>query len=107
MKTFTFAGTSVKNGETKVRWANDAKRVTAMEKDGQTNIVLVELPVAMNKLHATKFIGTLPEFQAAEQQTAIADFIAANDDGTELVIEFQEEEHSVDAVEEQAVVEEA
>lgn len=107
MKTFKYAGTSVKNGTTKIRWANDEKREAAMVKDGQTDIIFVELPVPMSKLHAAKFIRDIPEFASHDQQHAIVEFIDANDDGTELVIEMEEAEHSVDTVEEQAVVDEA
>lgn len=91
-KTFKYAGTSVKNGATKVRWAQDEKRVAALEKDGQTDVVLAELPVPMSKLHAVKYISTLAAFGGVEQQTAIAEYLAAHDDGSELVIEYAEEQ---------------
>ena len=98
MNTFTIAGTSVKNGTTKVRWANGSaeNRAKMLDKDGQTDVVLVELPLAMSKLHATKFINTLPEFGSVEQQTAIAEYLASHDDGSELVVVYEQEEVQAD-----------
>lgn len=104
MNTFTIAGTSVKKGTTKVRWANGSAefRAKMLEKDGQTDIVLMELPVAMSKLHATKYISTLAEFSSVEQQTVIAEYLAAHDDGSELVIVQEQVEEQQDTQEEEA-----
>ena len=87
-KPFPIIGTAIKNGKTLVRGAFEFEaRIKAMTKDGQTNIVLVELPVPMNNLHGCNFIRTLPEFQTPEQQEAINAYITNNDDGTEIVFE--------------------
>lgn len=56
MKTYRFAGVSTVKGVCKVRFANDAGRVKMLAKDGQTDIDLVELPSAMTKEDAIRFL---------------------------------------------------
>lgn len=91
-KLFPMFGTAFNSaGKCSVRGAVDAWRIKAMTKAGLLNIVLVELPVPMNKLHACKFIRNLPEFQTPDQLGAIDSYIANNDDGTEIVFEMVEE----------------
>lgn len=77
-KLFTVCGTSTRNGEHKVRWANDVMRVKVLAKTGHTDIVMVELPEAMTKQAAAEFIRDLPEFQSDIQQATIADYISDN-----------------------------
>jgi len=48
-KTFTHAGVSTLNGETKVRYANDAMRVKVLAKGGHTDIDLIDLGEALSK----------------------------------------------------------
>jgi hypothetical protein len=48
-KTFTHAGVSTLNGETKVRYANDAMRVKVLAKGGHTDINLIDLGEALSK----------------------------------------------------------
>jgi hypothetical protein len=74
-KLFTVCGTSVFNGEHKVRWANDVFRAKALAKCGNTDIILVELPEAMTKQAAAEFIRDLPEFASDVQQATIADYL--------------------------------
>ena len=74
-KLFTVCGTSVFNGEHKVRWANDVMRVKALAKCGNTDIVMVELPEAMTKQAAAEFIRDLPEFASDVQQATIAEYL--------------------------------
>ena len=74
-KLFTVCGTSVFNGEHKVRWANDVFRAKALAKCGNTDILLVELPEAMTKQAAAEFIRDLPEFASDVQQATIADYL--------------------------------
>jgi hypothetical protein len=52
MKTFTHAGVSTLNGETKVRYANDAMRVKVLAKGGHTDIDLEDLGEALTKEQA-------------------------------------------------------
>jgi len=52
MKTFTHAGVSTLNGETKIRYANDAMRVKVLTKGGHTDIDFVDLLEPMTKEQA-------------------------------------------------------
>lgn len=77
-KMFTVCGTSTLDGEMKVRFANDVMRVKVLAKHGHEDITLIELDEAMDKLSAAKFIKTLDEFQGANEQAAIDDYIERN-----------------------------
>ena len=79
-KTFTVAGTSKLDGEYKVRFANDVLRIKVLAKHGHEDITLVELPEAMTKLEAVKFLKTLDEFAGAASQSAIADYLDRKDE---------------------------
>jgi anion-transporting ArsA/GET3 family ATPase len=80
-KMFTVCGTS-KHPEQgyKVRFANDALRIKVLTKSKHTDITLVELPEAMTKLEAVKFIKNLDEFSSVSAQAAIADYLDRNDE---------------------------
>jgi len=63
-KTFTFVGSSVLKGKTKVRYTNDQTRIKILMKNGHTNVDFVELPRAMTKaeMAAEGFLAkVLPE----------------------------------------------
>lgn len=79
-KLFTVAGTSKLDGEYKVRFANDVLRIKVLAKHGHEDITLVELPHAMTKLEAVKFIKTVDEFSGVAAQAAIADYLDRNDE---------------------------
>ena len=54
---FTEAGTSNRQGEVKVRFANDlVSRIKALHRAGHTDVNLVELPKAMTKLEALQYL---------------------------------------------------
>ena len=56
-KLFTVAGTSLSNGSYKARFAQDvAGRVKMLERYGDTDVVLVELPNPMTKTDAIAFL---------------------------------------------------
>lgn len=78
-KLFSVAGVSRQDGEMKIRFANDVMRVKVLAKNQHTDILLVELPNEMTKIEAAKFIGELDEFQGADAQTAIAEYLAKHD----------------------------
>ena len=78
-KTFTVAGVSTLNGDCKIRFANDVLRVKNLAKSGHEDIRLVELPEAMLKTVAAKFIQALPEFEDAVAQEAIAEYLSKHD----------------------------
>ncbi len=56
MRTFTFAGSSVRNGKLKVRYANDIMRIKTLEKTGHSVINLVPMPEAMTKLEIVNYM---------------------------------------------------
>lgn len=85
-KLFTVAGTSALNGVTKVRFANDQMRVKVLAKSGHSDINLVELPEAMTKLDAVKFIKNLDEFTNVVEQVAIADYLDRKDEAPAKVV---------------------
>lgn len=71
-KLFKVAGVSTLNGEVTVRYANDLTRVKVLEKNGHTNVHLVDLPNEMNKDDAVAFLRTHPEFSDAAMQAVFA-----------------------------------
>jgi hypothetical protein len=73
-KLFAFVGTTVKNGQANVRFANDLNRIKALQKDGQNVIAFLELPEAMTKEDAVLFMKPLEAFQDAISVSAIEDF---------------------------------
>ena len=78
-KMYTVAGVSTLNGDTKIRFANDVMRIKVLAKNGHENIQLVELPEAMLKTEIAKFLATLPEFQDADSQAAVAEYLTKHD----------------------------
>lgn len=67
---FKVAGVSSLKGEVKVRFANDMTRVKVLDKNGHTDVELLELPEAMDKPAVVTYLkGTdlykNPKFQAA------------------------------------------
>lgn len=78
-KIYTVAGVSTQNGETKARFANDVMRIKVLAKNGHTDIQLVELPNAMSKVDAAKFIAALPEYAGAAAQAAISEYLGKHD----------------------------
>lgn len=90
-KLFTVAGTSRKNGVIKVRWTNDLKREKALEKDGQTDIILIELPEPMDKVEAAKTLLTLSMYESGEAYDAIAEFLTGEGVPLETVLRIGSE----------------
>ena len=85
-KQFTVIGVSTLNGDTKVRFANDAMRVKILAKNGHTDIQLIELPEAMTKVDAVKAIKELPEFASASAQDAVMEYLAKNDKTAKVTV---------------------
>ncbi len=88
-KVFTVAGVSKLNGDYKVRFANDSMRVKSLAKNGHEDIRLVELAEAMLKTDAAKFIATLPEFEDADAQAAIAEYLDKHDKQPKVKVEVK------------------
>jgi len=55
---FTVTGVATNKGQTKVRFANDMTRVKVLQKNGFTDIELIELPRAMEKGEAVAHLKT-------------------------------------------------
>jgi hypothetical protein len=73
-QTFSVAGITILNGNAKVRFANDmVRRIKILTKTGATRVDFVELPSAMTKIEALKYLATLPEFANASDQATISD----------------------------------
>ena len=77
-KIYTVAGVSKLGGEYKVRFANDVMRIKVLAKHGHEDITLVELPRAMSKLEAARFIQSVDELAGVDAQAAIADYLDRN-----------------------------
>lgn len=56
MKTFTVAGVSRLNGVLTARFTNDDNRMVVLVKNGHTDVQLVKLPTAMDKIDATSYL---------------------------------------------------
>jgi hypothetical protein len=89
-KLFTVAGTSrhPEHGF-KVRFANDVMRVKNLAKSGHEDITLIELPEAMDKISAAKFIQSLDEFQGSNEQAAIDDYLDRNTETPKVTVEIK------------------
>jgi hypothetical protein len=68
---FKVAGVSKFKGEFKVRFANDMTRVKLLQKSGNTDIELVELPKAMNKPAAVTYLKTTDLYKTPAWAAAI------------------------------------
>ena len=71
-QTFTVVGITEHNGNVKVRFTDDmVRRVKQFSKGGATRIDFVELPNAMTKIEALKYMLTCKEFQSEDDQATI------------------------------------
>ena len=78
-KTYTVAGTSTNNGKTKVRFAQDyVSRFKILNKNGHTDIELLELDTPMSKSDICKMLLGHEKFQTEAQQSAITEFVVRN-----------------------------
>ena len=74
---FKVAGITTHNGNSKVRFTDDLiRRVKQFTKGGATRIDLMELPSAMTKVDALKYLQGHQDFQSPEDQALIADSLA-------------------------------
>ena len=58
-KTFKFVGSSVFNGKTKLRFANDIMRIKVLDKNGHQDVNFKELPEAMDKASAVAHLSQI------------------------------------------------
>ena len=76
-KLFSVVGITVHNGNAKVRFTEDmGRRVKQFSKGGATRVDFVNLPNAMNKIDALRYMLTLPNFASAEDQATINDTLS-------------------------------
>lgn len=73
---FKVAGITTHNGNSKVRFTDDLiRRVKQFSKGGASRIDLMELPQAMTKLEALRYLQMHAECQSPEDQALISDAI--------------------------------
>jgi hypothetical protein len=94
-KMYTLFGTARdKTGRVCVRGANEEARVAVLTKAGFTDINFLQLPMAMNKIHGCKFaIRYAAGYFNDEEHAAFNKYLTINDDGTEVVLEFENTEN--------------
>jgi hypothetical protein len=73
-KTFTVAGTSIREGEFKLRFANGSAqdRANVLIKGGHTEVKLVDLPEPMTKAAATEYLKTLGSSIPEQREVQVA-----------------------------------
>ena len=73
-QTFTVVGITEHNGNAKVRFTDDmVRRVKQFSKGGASRIDFIELPNAMTKIEALKYMLTCKEFASENDQATIQD----------------------------------
>lgn len=97
-KTFTVAGVSTLKGKTKVRFANDfVGRFKILDKNGHTDINLIELGEELTKAEICQVLIAHPNFQDEAAQTAISEFVVRNVKKTKVEAAEAIEAESVEA----------
>jgi len=82
-KTFIVAGVSTFNGKTKLRFSNDIMRIKILDKNGHSDVHLINLPHEMTKgeiaqhLKEIKFMADNPAVQEAIDYIAVKNPVAA------------------------------
>lgn len=75
MKTYIIAGTTVQNGERKLRFSNTQQFIMDVKHKGHSNIELVQLPEPMTKIEAVTYLKTLPAFNDNEFELMAYDLV--------------------------------
>lgn len=74
---FKVAGITTHGDMTKVRFTDDlVRRIKQFSKGGATRIDLIELPSAMTKVEALKYLQTHADFQSPADQATISDSLS-------------------------------
>lgn len=80
-KTYTVVGTSICGGKMKVRWATDLMRIKVLERTKHTEIEMFEMPHAMNKTDAVRWmLDTRGDKLSPERKRAARDALAKRDE---------------------------
>ena len=105
---FKVAGVSVLKGEAKVRFANDMTRVKVLDKNGHTDVELIELPEAMDKPAVVTYLKSTALYANAKFTAAI-DAADAKYNGakTVKVTKAKAEKPSIEAIKSRAKAKEA
>jgi hypothetical protein len=78
-KKFAVAGVSTQAGKTKIRFANDALRIKILQKNGHTDVQLIDLPREMTKAEIAEFMHSTGFGSGnAAVEAAIADLAKKN-----------------------------
>ncbi len=77
-KLFKVVGISNKDGDYKVRFANDIMRIKVLTKGGHTDVRLMELDEPMTKMDAVVAMSKEDEFQDVAAKATIAEYIERN-----------------------------
>lgn len=105
---FKVAGVSRLKGEFKVRFANDMTRVKVLDKNGHTDVELIELPEAMDKPAVVTYLKSTALYANAKFTAAI-DAADAKYNGakTVKVTKAKAEKPSIEAIKSRAKAKEA
>lgn len=98
---FKVAGITTHNGNSKVRFTDDLiRRVKQFTKGGATRIDLIELPSAMTKVDALKFLQGHADYQSPEDQALIGDSLADREKAPkgEVKVKAGKVKPSIDAI---------
>jgi hypothetical protein len=77
-KLFKVVGISNKDGDYKVRFANDIMRIKVLTKGGHTDVRLMELDTPMSKMAAVVAMSKQDEFQDVAAKATIAEYVDRN-----------------------------
>lgn len=101
-KLFKVAGITVHGDSTKVRFTDDLiRRIKQFTKGGATRADFVELPSAMTKVDAIKYLQGHEKFQSASDQSVLADALSDRQKGTtkgEVKVRKTKAKPSLDAI---------
>ena len=96
---FKVAGITTHNGNSKVRFTDDLiRRVKQFTKGGATRIDLMELPSAMTKLEALKYLQAHADYQGGDDQALIGDAISDREKAPKAEVKVKAEKPSLDAI---------
>lgn len=96
---FKVAGITTHNGNSKVRFTDDLiRRVKQFTKGGATRIDLMELPSAMTKLDALKYLQAHADFQSPADQSLIGDAIGDREKAPKSEVKVKAAKPSLDAI---------
>lgn len=75
-KLFSVVGTTIQpDGQMKIRWTNNIFRVKILQREGHTDIQLVDLGKEMTKYEAVKAMQSLDAFKESKYQAVIAEYL--------------------------------